>query len=287
MSWIPKEWFQAQGGSVTAEAIETALGFEPCPTPHGHETFAEVAGLQAALDSKQAAGSYAAAGHNHDASYAPISHSHSIANVTGLQAALDGKQVAGSYAAASHNHDASYAATGHTHGNASQSVAGFMSAADKTKLDGVGGDAWTRVGLASDFTNNTVTFNTITGFSYTPPANNNFVIECELLLQTTATATLPRIGVNVGAGQSYGSVEMSYQATATGNVFANGQFTTSQVNVQMPAGTAPATTPYSAYVLVKGRSGASPGAIAIQLASETAATTVTVKAGSEFRRRTI
>ena len=49
--------------------------------------------MQAALDGKQPAGSYA-----------PTSHVHTIANVTGLQAALDGKQAAGSYAAASHTH---------------------------------------------------------------------------------------------------------------------------------------------------------------------------------------
>jgi hypothetical protein len=47
--------------------------------------------------------------HNHDASYAALSHAHSIANVTSLQAALDGK------AAASHNHDATYSLLGHTH----------------------------------------------------------------------------------------------------------------------------------------------------------------------------
>jgi hypothetical protein len=49
---------------------------------------ADVTGLQAALDAKQAAGSYAAA-----------SHSHVISDVTGLQTALDGKQAAGSYEA--------------------------------------------------------------------------------------------------------------------------------------------------------------------------------------------
>jgi hypothetical protein len=70
---------------------------------------------QAALDGKQAAGSYAAA-----------SHPHAVGDVTGLQAALDAKQAAGSYAAASHPHDA--ATTG---------AAGFMSSADKAKLDGI------------------------------------------------------------------------------------------------------------------------------------------------------
>ena len=35
--------------------------------------------------------SYAISSHNHDASYAPISHAHAISQVTGLQTALDGK----------------------------------------------------------------------------------------------------------------------------------------------------------------------------------------------------
>lgn len=38
--------------------------------------------------------------------FAPSAHTHVVADVTGLQAALDGKQAAGSYAAASHTHTA-------------------------------------------------------------------------------------------------------------------------------------------------------------------------------------
>lgn len=54
--------------------------------PEHTHSIANVSGLQTALDSKQAAGSYAAS-----------SHTHTIANVTGLQTALDGKQASGSY----------------------------------------------------------------------------------------------------------------------------------------------------------------------------------------------
>lgn len=50
----------------------------------------------------------------------PTAHAHAVADVTGLQGLLDGK-----------------AATGHTHTAATTGAAGFMSAADKTKLDGV------------------------------------------------------------------------------------------------------------------------------------------------------
>ena len=41
------------------------------------------------------------------ATFAPSAHSHVIADVTGLQAALDAKQASGSYAAANHTHNAS------------------------------------------------------------------------------------------------------------------------------------------------------------------------------------
>jgi len=51
----------------------------------------------------------AASGHNHDATYAAISHSHAISDVTNLQTTLDGK------ASTSHNHDGAYSAIGHNH----------------------------------------------------------------------------------------------------------------------------------------------------------------------------
>ena len=88
----------------------------------------DVTGLQTALDGKQAAGSYAAA-----------VHTHGISDVTGLQTALDGKQASGSYAAASHGHVISdvtglqtaldgKAAVSHTH-SASDLTSGTLDAA--------------------------------------------------------------------------------------------------------------------------------------------------------------
>lgn len=44
--------------------------------------------------------------------FAPSSHTHSVADVSGLQTALDSKQSAGSYAAASHVHSASDVTSG-------------------------------------------------------------------------------------------------------------------------------------------------------------------------------
>jgi hypothetical protein len=87
--------------------------------------------------------------------FAPSAHIHAIADVTGLQTALDGKQAAGSYAALVHTHaqseitnlvtdlagklsTAHEGAGGAVHANvAPGGNAGFMTGADKTKLDGI------------------------------------------------------------------------------------------------------------------------------------------------------
>lgn len=58
----------------------------------------DVGGLQAALDGKQAAGSYAVAGHDHAGVYAASGHNHDAA-----------------YAALGHDHAGLYAALGHSH----------------------------------------------------------------------------------------------------------------------------------------------------------------------------
>lgn len=65
------------GGTADAPTVPGLA--DKAPAVHSH-VIADVAGLQAALDGKQPAGSYAAA-----------AHTHTIANVTGLQTALDGK----------------------------------------------------------------------------------------------------------------------------------------------------------------------------------------------------
>jgi hypothetical protein len=164
--------------------------------------------------------------------------------------------------------------------------------ADVKALLGQGSvDPYTRKKLASDFSNSTVTFNTITDgtrtFTFTPPANTDFEIEAWLLIQTATATVLPRVGVSIGAGQAYGSVAIEQVgATTAAEVATFGTFLTAAVNVQVPAGGVPAAaTPYEAVVRVKGRSGAAPAAITIQMASETAGTACLVKAGSEMKTR--
>ena len=104
------------------------------------------------------------------------------------------------------------------------------------------------------------------------------------------TTNLPRIGVNVvaqGAG-SYGAVSiLQAGATATTQVQAQGSYTTALANIQVAAGgVLTANTPWLCRIHVKGKSGASPAAINLQMACETAAaSTCYVKAGSEMRTR--
>ena len=79
-----------------------------------------------------------------DGVYAPASHAHAIADVTGLQSALDGKQAAGSYAAASHEHDRIFltdsrgAARAPSYYNDRYAQWDFQNSSDT----GAGGDTW-------------------------------------------------------------------------------------------------------------------------------------------------
>lgn len=147
-------------------------------------------------------------------------------------------------------------------------------------------DPWTKIGLANDFANSTVSFNTITGWTFTPPANTNWILEADVLIQTAGTTSVPRLGLNVVAGQAYGSGEIEFSTGAAAKGSASAWWTTGVANLQVPAGTAPvANQPYWMRLRASGRSGASPTAINVQLAAELAGTAATVKRGSEMRWR--
>jgi hypothetical protein len=75
---------------------DSRLSDSRTPTAHTH-AISQVTGLQAALDGKQIAGSYATAAQGAKADTA-LQPGTAISNVTGLQTALDGKQPSGTYA---------------------------------------------------------------------------------------------------------------------------------------------------------------------------------------------
>lgn len=81
-----------------------------------------------------------------DIGAAAASHTHAIGDVTNLQTSLDGK-----------------ASSSHTHSDATTSVAGFMSAGDKTKLDGIASGATANTGTVTSVVGGTgLTGGTIT-----------------------------------------------------------------------------------------------------------------------------
>lgn len=112
-------------GNVELDApdITGALGFDPCGASHPHP-ISEITGLQAALDAKQPSGAYLTAidGPMVTAAlgYAPVPPSRSISTTAPLTGGGD----------LTANRTFAISA-------ATQSAAGSMSAADKTKLDGV------------------------------------------------------------------------------------------------------------------------------------------------------
>lgn len=85
------------GGGSTAWADITGKPSTFAPSAHGHD-WADLTGVPS--------------------TFTPSAHTHVIADTTGLQAALDGKQAAGSYAAATHTHTASAISDSTTAGRA-------------------------------------------------------------------------------------------------------------------------------------------------------------------------
>ncbi len=159
-----------------------------------------------------------------------------------------------------------------------------------------GANDWKDIKLDADYTNATVTFANITDASniltFTPPANSDWEMEARLLVWTTATANLPRVGFLVGAGATRGNGGVNiWQAGATAitSVSANGAWSDAAgITVAQIAagGVLTASVPYLCEVLATGRSGAAPTAISLQMACETAAAnTCFIKRGSYLKYR--
>lgn len=257
-------------------------------TGHPH-AISEVTNLQTTLDGK------AASAHNHDASYAGIAHNHDL-----------------TYSGLGHNHDLSYSALGHNHtgvyepANAniqahvvsSHAPANAQKNSDITlaeieaKLIGVisshshtgGSDPWSYVWLASDFTTSSNTAVDVTGLFFTPVANTRYDIMCSFLLRTNTATVGPRPGIAWPTGMTDGIATLWTTSSATAQTMVNGNISASLLAA---VGGLPVTTAsYPGYAEVVLIAGATPsGNFRIQLASETAGTIVTMKAGSFIKYR--
>lgn len=129
---------------MTAEERTKLAGIESGANNYSHPS-THPASMITGLSDIAISGSYEDLS-NKPTSMSPTAHTHAQSEITGLETALSGK------ASSTHTHAQSditglatalsgKSDTSHTHTAASTSVAGFMSAADKTKLNGIAANA--------------------------------------------------------------------------------------------------------------------------------------------------
>lgn len=148
-----------------------------------------------------------------------------------------------------------------------------------------GTEPWTYVTKVGDFSTSSASAVDVPGLAFTPVLNKTYEVEV-VLFTRTATATVgPRPGIAWPTGLTDGIATIQQTSSATANVFANGNMNAA---VLAPVGGLPNTTQsYPSFIHAVFITGASPsGTWRVQLASETAGTNVTVKAGSFLRYRT-
>lgn len=147
-------------------------------------------------------------------------------------------------------------------------------------------DRWAYIKLGSDFVTGSATAVDITGLAFTPAASKNYEFEAVLYLRTATTTVGPRPGLAWPTGLTDGVAQIRTPSSATAFTTVNGN-----INAALLAavGGLPNTTQsYPAFIKGALITGASPsGTVKIQLASETAATNVTAKAGSYIKYRII
>lgn len=213
-------------------------------------------------------------------------------------------------ARADHVHAHGDLAGGTLHADATTSVAGFMSSADKTKLDkytpsaltvastappspatgdvwiDTNGtvDSWTYLTLTSDFSTTNTTGVVITGLGFTPDANSTYIIEAMGLMRTSSTVNGSQLGIQWSTGMADGVVSIIAASTSTTVDLDYGNIGTATVKSRN--GGLPATTQsYIAKLEATIVTGATPsGDTSLILASELGSS-VSAKAGTWMRYR--
>ena len=207
------------------------------------------------------------------------------------------------YATAAHNHTGVYelananiqahVISAHAPANA-QANADITKAEIEAKLTGVisthshsggGSDPWTYLTLAADFTTSSATAVDVTGLAFTPAANLRYEFEVSLRTRTATATVGPRPGLAWATGLSDGAATIKQPSSATAELTTNGNISAAML---CAVGGVPTTTgSWRATICGDVTAGAAPsGTIRVQLASETAGTVVTIKAGSYLKYRT-
>lgn len=170
-----------------------------------------------------------------------------------------------------------------------QGIQGEPGAQGPQGIPGVSADPWTYLKVTgSDFSTTLATWTTITGLTFTPPANSTIEIEVVLFISTATVTVGPRPGINWGTGLLSGVASIYTPSSTTTELISHGTIGTIAGNIQAAVGgLSVINVPYRAQVLATIRTGASPQAVSIQLASETAGTAVKAQLGSFLKWRVI
>lgn len=164
-------------------------------------------------------------------------------------------------------------------------TAGTVSAGDHTHSGG--SDAWTYVKLSVDFVMNANTAANVTGLSFTPVANTHYEFESMLYLRTATSSVNPRTGLAWPSGLTDGVAMIDESQAATGAPLSAAGNPNAALLIAV-GGVPNNTQSWPARIKGSLIAGATPaGNVQVQLASETAATNVTAKAGSWLKYRTI
>ena len=167
----------------------------------------------------------------------------------------------------------------------SNSSAQFLNGVGAWAAPGGGADPWTYATLASDFTTTSATAVDVAGLAFTPAAGTKYEFEACLMTRTATTTVGPRPGLAWPTGMTDGVARIKQTSAATTELTTNGNIAAALL---CAVGGLPTTTQsYPANIKGMVVAGASPsGTVKVQLASETAGTTVTIKAGSFIKYRT-
>lgn len=150
----------------------------------------------------------------------------------------------------------------------------------------LGGDPWTYVKLGTDFVTSSATAVDVTGLAFTPAASKTYEFEAVLRLRTATATVGPRPGLAWPTGTTDGVAGIDMTSSATARLLVNGN---PNAALLAAVGGLPNTTQsYPAWISGNVTMGASPsGTVKVQMATETAGTNVTVKAGSYLKYREI
>lgn len=151
---------------------------------------------------------------------------------------------------------------------------------------GGGADPWVYVILASDFVTSSATAVPVTGLQFTPAANKKYEFEGKFMFRTATATVGPRPGLAWPTGMTDGIASLWMTSSATAQLIANGNIATALL---IAVGGVPTTTgSWPAFLEGLVVAGASPsGTVKVNLASETAGTNVTMKAGSFIKYREV